>query len=106
MYTFLYILIFEVSPMDTGRSQECGSRFVGYIRVSTTDQEQSGLGLEAQRQAVGEYACRVGGEVVSEFVEVESGGRSDRPELAKALEVCRRHRAILIIAKLDRLAGC
>src|SRR5690242_10993563 len=84
--------------------QESATRFVGYIRVSTTDQGQSGLGLEAQHQAVAEYASRVGGEVISEFLEVESGKRADRPELAKALEACRRHRAVLIIAKLDRLA--
>ena len=90
--------------MDTVSSRECVCRFVGYIRVSTTDQEQSGLGLDAQRQAVSDYAHRVLGEVVGEFVEVESGGRNDRPQLAQALEACRRHRAVLIIAKLDRLA--
>jgi len=74
------------------------------IRVSTTDQGQSGLGLEAQNQAVMDYAGHVGGQVIAEFVEVESGGRNDRPELAKALDMCRRHKATLTIAKLDRLA--
>jgi DNA invertase Pin-like site-specific DNA recombinase len=61
--------------------------------------------LEAQREAVATYLrTRPGAVLVDEHVEVESGKRRDRPELAKALAVCRGHRAALVVAKLDRLA--
>lgn len=80
------------------------SRFVAYYRVSTDRQGRSGLGLEAQREAVRNYVAQRGGLVLAEFTEVETGKRSDRPELAGALETCRRHKATLVIAKLDRLA--
>jgi DNA invertase Pin-like site-specific DNA recombinase len=76
--------------------------FVAYYRVSTDRQGQSGLGLDAQRSAVaGFVGARA---LVAEFTEIESGKRADRPQLATALELCRRHRAMLVIAKLDRLA--
>lgn len=78
-------------------------KFVAYYRVSTDRQGQSGLGLEAQRASVvGFVAGR--GDLAAEFVEVESGRKNDRPQLAAALNACRRHRAVLVIAKLDRLA--
>jgi DNA invertase Pin-like site-specific DNA recombinase len=79
-------------------------RYVAYLRVSTEGQGRSGLGLEAQRAAVGAHAATAGGRIVSEFVEVESGRRKDRPQLAAALGGCRATRATLVIAKLDRLA--
>ncbi len=79
-------------------------RFVAYLRVSTDGQGRSGLGLEAQRQAVAAYVIQAGGDVVAEFQEVESGKRADRPQLAAALAACRTRRAVLVIAKLDRLA--
>src|SRR4051794_3984608 len=79
-------------------------RFVAYYRVSTDKQGRSGLGLEAQRAAVREYLTSKGWPPVAEFVEVESGRKSDRPELAKALDRCRLCKATLVIAKLDRLA--
>ncbi len=78
--------------------------FVAYLRVSTIRQGESGLGLEAQRAAVEAFARQHGGAIVASFVEVETGKRSDRPELAKALEAARKARATLLIAKLDRLA--
>jgi DNA invertase Pin-like site-specific DNA recombinase len=78
--------------------------FVAYLRVSTARQGESGLGLEAQRAAVEAFARQQGGAVVATFIEVESGKRSDRPELAKALQAARKGRATLLIAKLDRLA--
>jgi DNA invertase Pin-like site-specific DNA recombinase len=79
-------------------------KFVSYLRVSTQRQGKSGLGLEAQRDAVAGYLNGGQWTLVSEIVEVESGKRSDRPELAKALSLCRLHRAVLLVAKLDRLA--
>lgn len=81
-------------------------RFVTYLRVSTKRQGQSGLGLEAQRMACAKYISGVGGDLppLAEFVEVESGKKSTRPELRKALDLCRVTGALLVIAKLDRLA--
>lgn len=78
--------------------------FVAYHRVSTQKQGKSGLGLEAQQQAVRSYLNGGDWRLVAEVVEVESGKRSDRPKLAEALRLCRLHGATLIIAKLDRLA--
>ena len=79
-------------------------RFVAYLRVSTEGQSRSGLGLEAQREAVARHAARAGGAIAMEFVEVESGRKKDRPQLVAALAACRAGRATLVIAKLDRLA--
>jgi len=79
-------------------------RFVAYYRVSTDRQGRSGLGLEAQQKAVRDYLNGGAWELVGEFIEVESGKRGDRPELARALEACRKQRARLVIAKLDRLS--
>jgi len=79
-------------------------RFVAYYRVSTQQQGRSGLGLEAQRLAVAEYMRSVSGELYAEFTEVERGTKSNRPQLHEALRVCRVYSAVLVIAKLDRLA--
>ena len=79
-------------------------RTVAYYRVSTDKQGRSGLGLEAQRAAVKAFLDGKGWPPLAEFVEVESGRKADRPELAKALEACRLYRATLVIAKLDRLS--
>lgn len=79
-------------------------QFIAYYRVSTERQGRSGLGLDAQREAVGEYVRRSGGALLGGFTEVESGKLSQRPELRLALAECRKRRAVLIIAKLDRLA--
>lgn len=79
-------------------------RAICYLRVSTARQGQSGLGLEAQRAALQAYAGAAGMAFVAEYVEVESGKRDDRPQLAAALAACRLHRAQLVIAKLDRLS--
>lgn len=78
--------------------------FVSYYRVSTDRQGRSGLGLDAQRAAVAHFLNGGAWTLVAEFTEVESGKRADRPELAAALEACRRLKATLVIAKLDRLA--
>ena len=79
-------------------------QIVSYLRVSTAKQGLSGLGLEAQRAAVAHFTAAGGHTLVAEFLEVESGRKADRPQLAAALTSCRLHRATLIIAKLDRLA--
>jgi DNA invertase Pin-like site-specific DNA recombinase len=79
-------------------------KFVSYLRVSTDKQGERGYGIAAQRKAVEDYLNGGNWELVGEYVEVESGKRNDRPELAKALAACRKHRAKLVIAKLDRLA--
>ena len=77
--------------------------FVAYYRVSTDRQGESGLGLEAQRAAVVRFTQ--GASLLSEFQEIESGKRhADRPQLAAALDTCRRQKATLVIARLDRLA--
>ena len=78
-------------------------QFVAYYRVSTDRQGESGLGLEAQRAAVARFTH--GASLLSEFREIESGKRhTNRPQLIAALDNCRRHKATLVIARLDRLA--
>src|SRR5215831_11576551 len=79
-------------------------KWVSYLRVSTDKQGKSGLGIEAQRNAVAEYLNGGNWSLVKEFVEVESGKHSDRPKLAEAVKACRVYGAKLVIAKLDRLS--
>jgi DNA invertase Pin-like site-specific DNA recombinase len=80
-------------------------RWVAYYRVSTAKQGASGLGLEAQTDAVTHFVAGRRGEIVASFTETESGKKaSNRPELIAALALCRKRRATLVIAKLDRLA--
>jgi DNA invertase Pin-like site-specific DNA recombinase len=78
---------------------------IGYYRVSTQRQASSGLGLEAQRETVTAYARTAGLRVAAEFIETETGtSKRTRPELVKALQEAKRRGALLVIAKLDRLA--
>lgn len=79
-------------------------KVVAYLRVSTQRQGQSGLGLEAQRQAIETFVSQHKATVVGTFKEVESGKRSDRPQLQKALHLAKVTGATLVIAKLDRLS--
>jgi len=80
-------------------------KLVAYYRVSTEKQGKSGLGLEAQRAAVQDYAARTGGQIVKEYTEIETGTKkADRPELRKALAHARRSQAITCVAKLDRMS--
>jgi DNA invertase Pin-like site-specific DNA recombinase len=74
-------------------------KHIAYYRVSTDKQGQSGLGLEAQRQAVNLY----GGKSIAEFTEIESGRRSKRPQLDAALKTARQHKVALVVSKVDRL---
>jgi DNA invertase Pin-like site-specific DNA recombinase len=80
------------------------SKFVAYYRVSTDNQGKSGLGLDARRKAVLDYLDGGKWELLEEFTEVESGKNGDRPELKKAIAFAKKHRARLVIAKLDRLS--
>lgn len=79
-------------------------KLVAYERVSTARQGKFGLGLEAQRKAICDYAAAKGATLLGCFTEVESGKRNDRPELHKALQLARVTGATLVIAKLDRLS--
>ena len=76
--------------------------YVSYLRVSTQKQGYSGLGLEAQREIIQKHLYDI--TPISEFIEVESGRKSNRPKLKEALDLCRKTGATLIVAKLDRLA--
>ena len=77
-------------------------KYVAYLRVSTQKQGYSGLGLEAQREIIQKHLYDI--TPISEFIEVESGRKSNRPKLKDALDLCRKTGATLIVAKLDRLA--
>lgn len=79
-------------------------KFVAYYRVSTTRQGKSGLGLDGQVAAVHAHVRERGGELVASFTEIESGRRIDRPRLTEARELAAKSGAVLLIAKLDRLA--
>jgi DNA invertase Pin-like site-specific DNA recombinase len=81
---------------------------ISYLRVSTSKQGRSGLGIEAQREAIARFAATEGRELVAEFVEVETGKGGDtlerRPKLAEALSNARKAKAAVIVAKLCRLS--
>jgi DNA invertase Pin-like site-specific DNA recombinase len=80
-------------------------KWVAYYRVSTAKQGKSGLGLDAQRKAVSDYLNGGNWALAAEYTEIESGKRSDnRPQIAAALAACKKLKAKLIVAKLDRLA--
>lgn len=76
--------------------------YVAYLRQSTTKQERSGLGIEAQRDIINSFIKE--GVILAEYVETESGRKSDRPKLQEALALCRKTNSILFVAKLDRLS--
>ncbi len=77
---------------------------ITYYRVSTDRQGESKLGLEAQEKAVRDFARLFRYEVINDYIEVESGKRNERPILHEALKACHMHKAVLLIAKLDRLS--
>jgi DNA invertase Pin-like site-specific DNA recombinase len=78
--------------------------FIAYFRVSTDKQGIRGLGMAAQEATVAQYLQSTGGYLIASYIEVESGKKVDRPELLAALAHAKRERAVLLIAKLDRLA--
>ncbi|MBL6425908.1 MAG: recombinase family protein [Maritimibacter sp.] len=83
---------------------DAAPKFVAYERVSTARQGKSGLGLEAQRKAIDDFAASKGAKMVARFTEVESGRKADRPELQQALHLAKITGSTLLIAKLDRLS--
>jgi DNA invertase Pin-like site-specific DNA recombinase len=94
----------DVTGAHTMSPGEPPRRYVAYYRVSTVQQGQFGFSIETQRAAVQDYLAVNPGLVVAEFSEVTSGRKDSRPELAKALSLCRIARAVLVIARLDRLS--
>jgi DNA invertase Pin-like site-specific DNA recombinase len=78
--------------------------FIGYHRVSTSKQGADGYGMEAQRQTVKTFVSSQQGELIACFDEVESGANNARPQLAAAIEMSKARRAVLVIAKLDRIS--
>jgi DNA invertase Pin-like site-specific DNA recombinase len=90
-----YFVIGDVEMSET-------QSFVCYLRVSTTKQSNSGLGLESQKQIVNDYLKSVNGTLIGEFIETESGKRNDRVELEEAIRLTTKTKSKLLIAKLDR----
>jgi DNA invertase Pin-like site-specific DNA recombinase len=84
-------------------TQERG-KFVAYYRVSTDKQGKSGLGLAAQREAVDRRLKGGSWDLIDEFIEIESGRRAQRSQLEAALAACKKRKAKLVVAKLDRLS--
>jgi len=79
--------------------------YVWYCRVSTKEQGMSGLWIAAQQQSIENYVNAIGGSLHAQvFTEVESGKNNQRPELWKAIEICKKMNATLLIAKIDRLS--
>src|SRR5215813_5781882 len=70
-------------------------KFVAYFRVSTDRQGKSGLGLDAQREAVMTYLNGGSWTLAAEYVEIESGKHNERPQLLAALAACKKLRARL-----------
>lgn len=95
---------FNRTTVQDNVTQGQSMKFIAYYRVSTKRQGQSGLGLEAQEKAVNTHLSHCGGELAGSFTEIESGKKSDRPQLEAALKKCRLTGSMLIIARLDRLS--
>jgi len=89
---------------DKGRPHK--GQYVAYLRVSTREQGRSGLGLDAQMEAIQSHLDGGDWELIATYTEIESGkkGRAGRPQLDAALKLCKKEKATLIIARIDRLA--
>src|SRR4051812_23009334 len=100
----LVLLLYKVAKEALVGAQS----LVAYVRVSTSRQGRSGLGMEAQRENIARFAKAEGYEVVAEFLEVETGKGADaldrRPQLKSALNAARRQKCSVVVAKLDRLS--
>lgn len=102
-----YIYLYGATDHNKARETRVSimaKAIIGYVRVSTAEQGASGLGMEGQEAAIYAYAKSHAAGVIRVYMEVESGRKSDRPELAKALAHAKRSKATLVVAKLDRLA--
>jgi DNA invertase Pin-like site-specific DNA recombinase len=104
--TFMKLCFTFVSLTNNSKNKGVMQKFVTYFRVSTKKQGQSGLGIDAQKTIVQNYLFPMGenAQVVAEFTEIESGGNNDREKLNKAVELCKKENAILLVAVLDRLS--
>lgn len=92
----------QMTPSELKMAPHTG-KFVAYYRVSTDRQERSGLGLEAQRERVVQFLNGGKWSLIGEFTEVESGRVNERPALEQAVKLCKREKATLVVATLDRL---
>lgn len=105
---FIGIRSYTIEQIEAEMNDHRHSKAIAYLRVSTDRQGKSGLGLEAQRDAVARYLAANSLELAGEYVEVETGKGSNalsrRPQLVAALAEAKRTKAVLIVAKLDRLA--
>src|SRR4051794_35300426 len=102
--TFIVTSVKGYDIINLKKTKKKKNKLIAYYRVSTKQQGQSGLGLEAQKAAVEAYAQASGATIPAAYTEVESGKLADRPKLAAAIAHARRSKAKLVIAKLDRLA--
>jgi DNA invertase Pin-like site-specific DNA recombinase len=100
----LCALVTNRSEKNRRRQKHDNGRYVVYFRVSTKQQGESGLGLDAQRTAVESYIKQHGGAIIAEYEEIESGKDCKRPKIIEAILHCNRSWATLLIAKMDRLA--
>jgi DNA invertase Pin-like site-specific DNA recombinase len=102
------IIGLKLTPYTSGMFNMANAIAIGYVRVSTTSQGRSGLGLEAQRAAIARFAQAEGLDVKQVYEEIETGSGSDaldrRPQLAAALKTARKAKAPVLVAKLDRLS--
>ncbi len=100
------ILGLKLIPYTSGMFNMANA--IGYVRVSTTSQGRSGLGLEAQRAAIARFAAAEGLDITQVYEEIETGSGSDalerRPQLAAALKTARKAKSPVLVAKLDRLS--
>ena len=94
----------ELDCLGTAGSCLHVTHYIAYFRVSTRHQGHDGNGMNAQRDAVARFVLSQKGQVLHDFSEVESGGLNDRPQLNAALDECKRSKATLVVAKLDRLS--
>src|SRR5712672_4694683 len=108
MKTATTLLVVSLRPSGIRWYAVCMERAIAYFRVSTQQQQRSGLGIEAQRATVRQFAAAERLTIVAEFVEFESGKGADaldrRPQLAAALAAAQASKCSVVVAKLDRLS--
>lgn len=80
------------------------TKYIGYVRVSTADQGKNGHGLDAQKAAIASFVDREGGELLKTFQDIQSGSNDQREVFWQAVEAAAKHKATLVVSKLDRLS--